>query len=127
METMGRQEKVELCLEVLEDSKGNRLSDEVNARLVQAETHIRDYMGDTLRDPPEKPYVITIKLEYLGVSDVGRAVTWSVDDLKCPSTSRKHTQHATVRDGVIVTDRPASLQTTFPLERMRDHGETDEG
>jgi len=119
-ETMGVLEQVELCLETLEDNSGERLSNEVMEAFRRCERDMQTRMAeDELKKLPEDPYVVTVKVQIVPMGESLRSITWAVES-KFPKVSAKpHTQFAHHQDGILVTQRPTSVQQVLPLKRTR--------
>lgn len=102
-----------LSLDTLEDDSGHRLTDEFVDAVARVNNHIQEHMDQNGGDVPDKPYKVTVEVEIEASGVFSRAITWNVA-VKYPATGRKHSQFASSRDGVIVTQQPAG-QERLPL------------
>lgn len=113
METVARQDKVELSLLSLETADGVSLNEEVGKAFARIEADMQAHAEANHGEPPLKPYKVGISLEIMATGPYGRAINWSIQ--VSPPKSGQRTQYATVRDGVVVVDRPAKQFTIHDM------------
>ena len=101
-------DQVDLTLETLEDDDGVKLASEINDALVKAEEHIQKLIAELKDNPPEKPIIITARVELTPRGQYSREVSFEVET-KFPKLVKRHNVLARSKDGRL-TVHPSTQQ-----------------
>ena len=97
-------QQVPLTMAALADDDGKTAEDHFVERMTEIEDHITQFRKTHYDQVPEKEYAITLTVKVRATSRAAREVVWELTDVKKPKLAVSHTQHATARDGLILTE-----------------------
>jgi len=119
-----KQEMVPITLGNLEDADGKSADAYLVERLMEMESHIKDYRRSHAGRASDKPYEITLKVMVLpDETGNNRVAEWKMEDLKTPKMARSHRQICVSRDGVIHAAMDKQEKMNFAVPSDEETGE----
>lgn len=119
MEQAGANSQVGLGVATIIDGDGASLGAEINAALEKTEAAIQLQMCETGDNLPEKPYIITARIEVTPKGQYSRQVDFEVE-LKAPKIVMRHTMLARSTNGKLTIKPDTQMQLDMQREVAKE-------